>query len=246
MSSRLRAPSRDHRSRCRSHGPCTLCGATPATDTALDESACMRPHQQTLLDDGTTPRALVEVVRSSRRRQSSSAAVRDGRIVVRIPAHLSGRQEDRTVRQLLDRLHERACEPGPACRLPRHAPPRPTRGPRGPRGDLFLVERADAVAARWLGDLDLPPAHVTWSHRMHTRWASCSMPGARIRVSHRLGDAPDEVLDAILLHELAHVVEQGHGPAFHALADRDPARSEVDAWLARRSHEALRTALGLD
>lgn len=194
------------------------------------------------------PQAAVEVVRSTARRRTSSARVVDGRVVIRLPAHLSDGDADRAVRDLLDKLHAKASAPAPSTPLPRHVSARPTRGARaarGPRGDRELVARADAVAGRWLADVEVAAASVRWSHRMTSRWASCTVPPGRIRVSHRLADAPEVVLDVLLLHELAHIVHSGHGPGFRALAGRHPQHGEVDAWLARRSHDQLRAALGL-
>lgn len=188
---------------------------------------------------------LVEVVRSTARRRTSSARVRDGRIVVRLPAHLTDREASRAVTDLLARLRAKAEAVAPHSSLPRRVGSRPTREQRGPRGDRYLVARADEVAAKWLGDHGVRAASVRWSHRMTTRWASCTVPPGRIRVSHRLADAPDVVLDVLLLHELAHVVVSGHGPEFHALAGRHPQHADVDAWLARRTHDDLRIALGL-
>lgn len=187
----------------------------------------------------------IDVVRSAARRRTSSARVRDGRVVIRLPAHLPADAARRAVDELVDKLRARATRPEPDTALPRHVPARPTRRPRGSRGDPDLVARADAVAARWLADHDVRAASVRWSHRMTSRWASCTVPPGRIRISHRVADAPDAVLDALLLHELAHIVHAGHGPEFHALAGRHPDRAAVDAWLARRSQDELRAALGL-
>lgn len=195
-----------------------------------------------LRDRGAPP---VEVVRSEARRRTSSASVRRGRVVVRVPGHLSAAAEQVVVEDLLRRLHERATAPPPVTGLPRAVAPRPTRQDQGPRGDRLLVARADAVAARWLPEEQVRAASVVWSHRMQTRWASCTTPPGRIRISHRVADAPDEVLDNLLLHELAHIVHSGHGPAFKALVQRHPAAAEADAWLARRTHDELRAALGL-
>lgn len=192
---------------------------------------------------GAAPR--VEVVRSHARTRTSSARVRDGRVVLRLPGHLSAEAAERTRADLLQRLHDRAAAPRPHCNLPDRVAPRDTRARPGPRGDRELAARADAVATRWLPDHDARPASVRWSHRMTTRWASITLPDRRVRVSHRLADAPDVVLDVLLLHELAHVVRGGHGPAFRALAERHPAHPDVEAWLARRTQDELRTALGL-
>lgn len=187
----------------------------------------------------------VEVVRSAARRRTSSASVRGGRIVVRVPADLTPTAEAVAVDDLLRRLQDRAVAPSPATPLPRRVASRWTRGPSGPRGDQLLVVQADAVADRWLATERVRAVRVDWSHRMFTRWASCTTPPGRIRISHRVADAPDEVLDVLLLHELAHIVHSGHGPAFKALVARHPATADVDAWLSRRTHEELRAALGL-
>lgn len=187
----------------------------------------------------------VRVVRSRARVRSSSARVQDGQVVLRLPAHLTVAAARRTCDELLQRLHERAAAAPVPCSLPRRGPARDTRVRPGPRGDRELVARADAVAATWLAEHDVRPASVRWSHRMTTRWASITLPDRRVRLSHRVADAPDVVLDVLLLHELAHVVQGGHGAAFHALANRHPQRGEVDRWLARRTQEELRAALGL-
>lgn len=194
---------------------------------------------------GRGPAPAVELVRARRRVRTSSARVQDGRVVVRVPAHLGVDAARRTRDELVARLHERASAPLPGCDLPRRVAARPTRTAPGPRGDPDLVRRADAVAAHHLADHDVRPASVRWSHRMTTRWASITLPDRRVRVSHRLADAPDTVLDVLLLHELAHVVHSGHGARFRALADRHPDRDEVQRWLARRTQDELRSALGL-
>lgn len=199
-------------------------------------------------DAGATPTgasvANVEVVRSTRRRSTTQASVRHGVVVVRVPAHLTASQERDAVAELLGRLRERAATPPPASTLTTVAP-RPTRAVRGERGDPWLVARADHVAARWLADHDVRADSAIWSHRMQTRWASITVPPGRMRVSHRLADAPDEVIDNVLLHELAHLVHRGHGRGFRRLLARDPAGPQVEAWLAGRSHRELRAALGM-
>jgi predicted metal-dependent hydrolase len=136
----------------------------------------------------------VEVVRSARRRKTVQAAVVDGRIRVQLPAWMSAEEEHSYVTALVDRLE------------------------RQYRSDhVDLPARAGELARRY----DLPrPRSVTWTDRQRSRWGSCSPATGEIRVSRRLAEWPSWVLDYVLVHELAHLVEPNHSAAFHALVDR--------------------------
>jgi predicted metal-dependent hydrolase len=46
-----------------------------------------------------------------------------------------------------------------------------------------------------------------------TRWGSCSADGS-IRLNWRLMHFPDEIIDYVICHELAHLKELNHGPDF--------------------------------
>lgn len=75
-----------------------------------------------------------------------------------------------------------------------------------------------------------------------TRWGSASRRGA-LSFSWRLVLCPPDVLDYVVVHELAHLRVAGHSPRFWALVNRfvaDGARSR--RWL-RENQDALRRAL---
>lgn len=101
-----------------------------------------------------------------------------------------------------------------------------------------LEQRAQRVARQYLSDLDLPPWTVRFSRRQHKRWGSCTFDGTsgRIRISAHLLGHPNWVVDAVLLHELIHLVVFDHGPRFQALLARDPLRDRALGYL-----EALET-----
>ncbi len=52
-----------------------------------------------------------------------------------------------------------------------------------------------------------------------TRWGSCNARG-EIRLNWRLIKAPPEQIDYVVAHELAHLVEMNHSPAFWATVAR--------------------------
>jgi len=72
-----------------------------------------------------------------------------------------------------------------------------------------------------------------------SRWGSCSSTGA-LSFSWRLVFAPEAVIDYVVAHEVAHLIEMNHGPRFWRLVaslvrDIDQPR----AWLRRHRNELL-------
>lgn len=66
-----------------------------------------------------------------------------------------------------------------------------------------------------------------------SRWGSCSSQGT-LMYSWRLIMAPPAVLDYVAAHEVAHLVEMNHQPAFWAVvANLCPAYETYRAWLRR-------------
>jgi predicted metal-dependent hydrolase len=66
-----------------------------------------------------------------------------------------------------------------------------------------------------------------------SRWGSCSADGS-LSFSWRLVMAPPAVLDYLAAHEVAHLVEMNHSPAYWRVVDRlFPAHRAARAWLKR-------------
>jgi predicted metal-dependent hydrolase len=152
----------------------------------------------------------VDVVRSARRRRTISA-FRDGdRIVVQVPARLTRAEEhewvDRMVRRVLA---------GERRRL---------------KTDDDLLARAVRLSATYLGGAARPAA-VRWVDNQQRRWGSCTPEDRTIRLSRRLAPMPVYVIDYVLLHELAHLIEPGHGPAFAALLAGYPKLDRAEGYL---------------
>lgn len=70
-----------------------------------------------------------------------------------------------------------------------------------------------------------------------TRWGSCS-PNGSLSFSWRLLLAPAEVMDYVAVHELCHLRELNHSPAFWALLDQArPGWRAQAAWLKEHGTE---------
>ncbi len=64
-----------------------------------------------------------------------------------------------------------------------------------------------------------------------TNWGSCSAR-SNINLSTRLLFAPDEVIDYVIIHELAHLAEMNHSPRFWKLVEKAmPDYEEKEKWL---------------
>jgi predicted metal-dependent hydrolase len=96
-----------------------------------------------------------------------------------------------------------------------------------------LVEREIARHAPVLG---VTPIAVTIRDQ-RSRWGSASRQ-RRLSFSWRLVLAPPEALEAVVVHELAHLRVFGHGPRFWAIvAERIPDHLVWRRWLRVHSHE---------
>lgn len=69
-----------------------------------------------------------------------------------------------------------------------------------------------------------------------TNWGSCSSKG-NINLSVRLLKAPLEVLDYVIIHELAHRIEMNHSSRFwNMVAKACPDYKRCEKWLKEHSH----------
>jgi predicted metal-dependent hydrolase len=171
------------------------------------------PRRGSAPSAATDPSTGVDVRRSARRRRTVSA-YRDGdRIVILMPARMTKAEERHWVAVMTERIEARER---------RHRP-----------SDDELLGRARALSERYLGGR-ARPASVRWVSNQGSRWGSCTVEDAAIRLTTRLRSMPPYVVDYVLLHELAHLIVPVHGPRFWALLDGYPrterARGYLDGW----------------
>ena len=107
----------------------------------------------------------------------------------------------------------------------------------------FLRERARARFAALIrghcAALGRPPGRLTLRDP-RTRWGSCSSRGD-LMFSWRLVMAPPAVADYVAAHEVAHLAQMNHSPAFWAeLARLCPGWRTHRAWLRREGPGLLR------
>lgn len=146
----------------------------------------------------------------SRRRTLALEVTRDLRVLVRAPLRCPERDIQRFVaaragwiQKQLERQRQRA-----------EAHPEPT-----PAQRQALIARAKEVLPRRVSHygaiMGVSPTGIAVTGA-RTRWGSCT-PKHKLCFSWRLLAYPDEAVDYVVVHELAHLIHRNHGPAFWAL-----------------------------
>jgi predicted metal-dependent hydrolase len=146
----------------------------------------------------------VEVRRSARRRRTVTAYREHGRTVVLIPAAFTAAEERRWVDQMVAKLQTRE-----------------ERRRRNLASDDHLMTRAQELSAAHFGGRAVP-ASDRWVENQNRRWGSCTPADRTIRLSSRLRGMPEFVVDYVLVHELAHLLEPSHNAHFWSLVHDYP------------------------
>jgi len=166
----------------------------------------------------------IEVRPSTRRKRTCVARFEGNRIVVVVPAWMPAHEREQVAQELGGRLLRR-------------------RARSEQRDNAALALRATQLSAKYL-DGKASPSEVRWvTNQNKTRWGSCTATTKTVRISARLRDVPGWVLDYVLVHELAHLLEPNHGPAFKSLVARYPKAADAVTWLAGYDY-GLRAATG--
>ena len=151
----------------------------------------------------------LEIRSSIRRRKTATAWWEGTTLVVAMPAHVRGKSRDEMITWLVERSQKRR--------------------PSLQKSDPELLVRALELVEQY--EIGASPTSVRFVTNQNRRWGSCTPETGAIRLTHRLQAAPSWVLDAVLVHELAHLVYGDHGPEFHELANRHPRQAEATLFL---------------
>lgn len=152
----------------------------------------------------------VRITRSDRRARTVSAKVVGDTIEIAAPAHLSDEELQPIIAKLTARLERRR--------------------ERRALDDADLQRIAERLNRDHF-DGGLSWASIAWSARQDKRYGSCTPADRTIRISHRLASMPPFVLEYVVMHELAHLVEANHGPRFWRLVNRYPRTERARGYL---------------
>ena len=157
------------------------------------------------------------IIRSQKRVKTVQAREVNGILEIRAPATMS----DAELRPVIARFRQRLAHRRQAREL----------------RDDFLAERA-AILNRRIFNGRLAWQSIRWSSNQTRRHGSCSPLQGDIRISVQLAAAPRFVLDYVIVHELAHLLEPNHGKRFWALVNRYPKTERARGYLMAMARQA--------
>ena len=91
-----------------------------------------------------------------------------------------------------------------------------------------LKEKIPPLIEKWEKQLDVDVND--WGVRqMKTKWGSCKVDDRRIWLNLELAKKSPDLLDYVVLHEMAHLLERNHNDRYKAVLDKN-----MPSWRIRR------------
>lgn len=98
----------------------------------------------------------------------------------------------------------------------------------------LLHEAIPPIVAKWERKLKVKVAGY-FLQRMKTKWGSCNCRAGHIRLNTELVKKPKDLLEYVIVHEMAHLIEPTHSDRFVAILQKHyptwrEARAELNEW----------------
>ena len=160
----------------------------------------------------------INITRSDKRRKTVSARMVGGVLEIQAPAHMSDADLEPIIANLRGRIDKRQ--------------------QRRELDDGDLAQIAHDLNQRYFQG-KLKWQTLQWSTQQDKRYGSCTPADQTIRISHRLAKLPRFVLEYVVMHELAHLLEANHGRNFWKLVGRYPLTERARGYLMALDLEAV-------
>jgi predicted metal-dependent hydrolase len=152
----------------------------------------------------------VRIIKSPKREKTISGKLEGDVIIIRAPARMSDEELKPYVDKVIKRLR-RALE-------------------KKELSDEDLEERARKLNKEYFGG-KLRWNSIRWVTNQEKVFGSCTPSKGTIRISSRLARMPSWVLDYVIMHELAHLLQPNHSKKFWRLVNRYPLTERARGYL---------------
>jgi predicted metal-dependent hydrolase len=138
-------------------------------------------------------------------------------MVVYLPTGMTSEEEHRWVERMRERLER-------------------SRARRTLNSDDALQQRAEELNREYF-DGKLKIESIRFVTNQNHRFGSCTPSTGTIRISHRLSEMPTWVLDYVVVHELAHLIQPNHSAKFWKLVNRYKLAERARGFLMAKGME---------
>ncbi len=152
----------------------------------------------------------IRIIRSKKRRRTVQAREVDGTLEILAPARMSDEELEPIIGNLKRRIESHR--------------------DKSELDDEALEKRAHRLNERYF-DGFLEWNSIRWVANQNKRHGSCTPGRGTIRISHRIAAMPRFVQDYVIVHELAHLIQPGHGRRFWKLVYRYPRAERARGYL---------------
>lgn len=171
-----------------------------------------------------------QIIRSSRKTLAVQVKA-DGQVVIRVPLRTSWKEAER----FLER-ESAWVERHVAAALASYVEPRTYTDAQVREGKARARELFAWRTAHFSAVMGVDYGRIS-VRQQKTRWGSCSVRG-NLNFNWKLALMPEEILDYVVVHELAHRVEMNHSPRFWAVVETVlPDWRERRRWLKQHGGE---------
>jgi len=160
----------------------------------------------------------IKIIRSTRRKKTISARVVGNEIHVYLPASLPQSDEEKYVNEMIGKLEKRK------------------RRQELNKDGGYLAKRAKEINKKFFnGKLNF--ASINYVTNQTSKFGSCSCKKATIRISDKIAEMPSWVIDYVIIHELAHLIEPNHSKNFWDIVNRYKYAERARGYLIAKSME---------
>lgn len=159
----------------------------------------------------------INVVKSAARRKTLQAKYDDKNCMLTVAVPVIAKDEE--IREFVDRCLKKLKS-----------------RQKSERNQASLHRRALELARKYFG-LSMKFKSISYTDNYTRAWGKCYTATGEICIHNRLIDFPEWVEDYVIIHELAHLIEPNHGPAFWKLAERYSLKERAVGFLMAKGIE---------
>jgi hypothetical protein len=158
----------------------------------------------------------IKIIRSPRRKKTISGKLVGDELFIYLPDGLPEKEEEKWVAKVVKYFKRRE---------------------RSRKlNNEYLKKRAEMLNRKYF-DGKLKIKSIKFVTNQNSRFGSCTTEKGTIRISHRVANMPTWVLDYLIVHELAHLVQPNHSKAFWKLVNRYPYTERARGFLIAKGME---------